>query len=476
MPENTAGRVPVRVIWLSVAGAVGGFLFGFDSSVVNGAVDAMQDEFTLNSGVTGFLLAIALLGCAAGAYAAGKIADRYGRLPAMKLGALLFIISSIGTGLAVDVWDLGFWRIIGGLGIGIASVIAPAYISEISPRHLHGRLASLQQLAITTGIFAALLTDAVLAVSAHGADRPLWLGLDAWRWMFLAGVIPALAYGWIAYTLPESPGYLVLKGNVEAARKVFQQLDTGADADRRIREIQDKLTGQRLGTTSASLRGPAFGLHSVLWIGIILSVLQQFVGINVILSYATTLWKAVGFREQDSLTISVITAIVNVLVTVIAIALVDRIGRRPILLAGSLGMGASLTAMAAAFAFATGTGTDISLPGIWAPVALVASNVFVVSFGASWGPVVWVLLGEIFPSPVRARALGFAAAAQWIANFLLTLCFPVMAGTSLPLTCAICAIFAAASCFFVKFKVPETKGMALEQAETLLRPQVPAVP
>jgi sugar porter (SP) family MFS transporter len=462
----------VRVIWLSVAGAVGGFLFGFDSSVVNGAVDAMQDEFSLTSGVTGFLVAIALLGCAGGAYAAGKFADRFGRLPAMKFGALLFIISSIGTGLAADVWDLGFWRVIGGLGIGIASVIAPAYISEISPSHMRGRLASLQQLAITTGIFAALLTDAVLAATADGADQPLWLGLEAWRWMFIAAVVPALAYGWIACTLPESPRYLVLKGNVEDARRIFRQLDASADVDRHIREIQDKLTEEKLGTKSASLRGPAFGLHSVVWIGIILSVLQQFVGINVIFYYSTILWKAVGFQEQDSLAISVITAIVNVLVTVVAIALVDRVGRRPILLAGSVGMGASLTAMAVAFAFATGTGTEISLPGLWAPVALVASNVFVISFGASWGPVVWVLLGEIFPSPIRARALGFAAAAQWIANFLVTLCFPVIAGNSLPLTYATYAVFAAASYFFVKFKVPETKGMSLEQAETLFTPEL----
>ncbi|MFF2318773.1 sugar porter family MFS transporter [Arthrobacter sp. NPDC058097] len=471
MPKTTPGQVPVRVIWLSVAGAVGGFLFGFDSSVVNGAVDAMQDEFTLSSGVTGFLVAVALLGCAAGAYAAGKIADRFGRLPAMKLGAVLFIISSIGTGLAADVWDLGFWRVIGGLGIGIASVIAPAYISEISPRHMRGRLASLQQLAITTGIFAALLTDAILAATADGADQPLWLGLEAWRWMFIAAVVPAVAYGWIACTLPESPRYLILKGNLEAARKTFAQLGSGTDADSHIREIQDTLNQEQRGTRTASLRGPAFGLHSVVWIGIILSVLQQFVGINVIFYYSTTLWKAVGFKEQDSFTISVVTAVVNVLVTLIAIALVDRIGRRPILLAGSVGMGASLTAMAAAFAFATGTGTEITLPGIWGPVALVASNVFVVSFGASWGPVVWVLLGEIFPSPIRARALGFAAAAQWIANFMVTLFFPAMASTSLPLTYATYAVFAAASYFFVKYKVPETKGLSLEQAETLFATQ-----
>jgi len=463
LPENVSARTSARVIWLSVAGAVGGFLFGFDSSVVNGAVDAMQEEFTLSSGVTGFLVAIALLGCAAGAYTAGKIADRFGRLPAMKLGALLFIISSLGTGLAFDVWDLALWRVIGGVGIGIASVIAPAYISEISPRHVRGRLASMQQLAITTGIFAALLTDAILADSAQGAGELFWLDLAAWRWMFIAGVIPALVYGWIAYTLPESPRYLVLTGKIDEARRNFKRLGT-TDADQ---QIQDSLEHDSAKQQSPSLRGPAFGLHSVVWIGIILSVLQQFVGINVIFYYSTSLWRAVGFQEQDSFTISVVTAVVNVLVTVIAIVLVDRIGRRPILLAGSLGMGVSLGAMSLSFAFSTGTGTETSLPGIWAPIALISSNIFVISFGASWGPVVWVLLGEIFPSAIRARALGFAAAAQWIANFLVTLCFPAMANSSLPLTYATYAVFAAASYFFVKFRVPETKGMSLEQAETL---------
>jgi MFS family permease len=175
--EQKTAQIPRRVIWLALAGAVGGFLFGFDSSVVNGAVDAMKDEFALSEAVTGFAVAIALLGCAAGAFLAGKVADRYGRIPAMKLGALLFLVSAIGTGFAFGVWDLIFWRLVGGLGIGLASVIAPAYISEISPRKVRGRLASLQQLAITTGIFAALLSDALFATSAGGADQAFWLGL-----------------------------------------------------------------------------------------------------------------------------------------------------------------------------------------------------------------------------------------------------------------------------------------------------------
>ena len=347
--SSTEGRpgVPRKVIGLAIAGAVGGFLFGFDSSVVNGAVDAIKDEFALSEAVTGFAVAVALLGCAAGAYLAGKVADKYGRIPAMKLGAVLFLVSAVGTGFAFGVWDLIFWRLVGGLGIGLASVIAPAYISEISPRHVRGRLASLQQLAITTGIFAALLSDALFATTAGGADQALWLGIEAWRWMFLAGAVPAVVYGWIAYTLPESPRFLVFKGKEDEARKVFETIAPSEDTDRHIREIQSAIEEDKLAGQKGSLRGKVFGLQAVVWIGITLSVLQQFVGINVIFYYSTTLWKAVGFQEKDSLTISVATSITNILVTLVAIALVDRIGRRPILLAGSIGMAVSLGTMAA---------------------------------------------------------------------------------------------------------------------------------
>ncbi|WP_249336085.1 sugar porter family MFS transporter [Sinomonas gamaensis] len=468
-PQSVHSKEPVarKVIGLAVAGAVGGFLFGFDSSVVNGAVDAIQSGFALSHAVTGFAVAIALLGCAGGSWLAGAIADRFGRIPAMKLGALLFLASAIGTGLSAGLWDLIAWRLVGGLGIGLASVIAPAYISEISPRHLRGRLASLQQLAITTGIFAALLSDALLANGAGGAGHALWFGAEAWRWMFVAGAVPALVYGWIAFVLPESPRFLVLRGDEQKARAVFEDIAPGSDVEREIRDIRQAIEEDRLSERRGALRGSAFGLKPVLWVGIALSVFQQFVGINVIFYYSTTLWKSVGFREEDSLTISVVTSVTNILVTLVAIALVDRIGRRPILLAGSVGMAVSLALMALAFSTAAIRDGEPTLSGAWGPVALVAANVFVVCFGASWGPLVWVLLGEIFPPAIRARGLGIAAAAQWVANFLVTVSFPPMAAWSLPLTYGLYAAFAALSFVFVLAKVPETNGMSLEQAETL---------
>ncbi len=455
-----------KVIGLALAAAVGGFLFGFDSSVINGAVNSVQGHFSLNAFVTGFIVAIALLGCAVGAFIAGRLADRWGRLKVMLLGAVMFLVSSIGSGLAFSAWDLGFWRIVGGLGIGIASVVAPAYIAEISPRQSRGGLASLQQLAITIGIFIALLSDALLAGIAGSASNQLWLGLEAWRWMFLVGVIPSVAYGIIALTLPESPRYLLATGHRDEAKAIFANLVPESDLDRQIGDIERSIAEDKEGL-KATLRGKAFGLKPIVWIGIILSVFQQFVGINVIFYYSTTLWRAVGFTEKSSLLITVITSVTNVVVTIVAILLVDRVGRRPILLTGSIGMTVSLGTMALAFSFADKVHGTVSLPNPWGPIALIAANVFVVCFGASWGPLVWVLLGEIFPTKIRAKALGVAAAAQWIANFLVTVTFPPLADFSLTFTYGMYAVFAALSFIFVFFKIPETNGMALEHAETL---------
>jgi len=462
--RGTYGR---RAIGLSVAAAVGGFLFGFDSSVINGAVDSIQHDFALNSVVTGFVVAIALLGCAVGAVLAGHLADRWGRLRVMFLGAVMFFASSLGAGLAFAVWDLALWRVIGGLGIGIASVVAPAYIAEIAPKQIRGGLASLQQLAITLGIFVALLSDAVLAWSAGTANSPLWFGLDAWRWMFIVGVVPAAVYGILSFTVPESPRFLIAQGRTDEARAIFARLVPEADLDKTMNELTTAIAADRA-NAGVSLRGRALGLQPIVWVGIILSMFQQFVGINVIFYYSTTLWRSVGFPESASFGISVATGAVNVLVTLVAIFLVDRVGRKPILLTGSVVMALSLGAMAVCFAFAVKDAAGaVSLPAPWGPIALVAANLFVVGFGASWGPLVWVLLGEIFPSRIRGKALGVAAGAQWVANFLITVSFPVMSGWSLSWTYAMYAAFAAASFVYVLRRIPETKGMELEQTETL---------
>ncbi|MBN8204683.1 sugar porter family MFS transporter [Microbacterium esteraromaticum] len=455
------GAIHGRVIGVSIAAALGGFLFGFDTAVINGAVDALSDAFDLGVALKGFAVSSALIGCALGAWFAGPLANRLGRVPTMVTAAVLFFISAIGSGLAFGVIDLIVWRVIGGLGVGAASVIAPAYIAEVSPARVRGRLGSLQQLAIVTGIFVALLSDAMLANFAGGAAGSLW-GLQAWRWMFMAEAIPALVYGLMALRLPESPRYLVARGHLERAGQVLTDVTGEIDVGAKIDEITGTINTERQ-ESLRDLRGHRFGLKPIVWVGILLSVFQQFVGINVIFYYSTTLWRSVGFDESDALTITVITSVTNIVVTIVAILLVDRVGRRLMLMVGSIGMAATLGLMAVAFSFGTvDAAGEVALAEPWSTIALVSANAFVVFFGATWGPLVWVLLGEMFPNSIRAGALAVAAAAQWVANFFISTTFPAFAEIGLTFAYGFYAFFALLSFFFVYFKVAETKGRELE--------------
>ncbi|MEE6274264.1 MFS transporter, partial [Georgenia sp. MJ206] len=286
-----------RILGISLAAAMGGFLFGFDTSVINGAIDAMSTDFEITGFLQGFTVSSALLGCVAGAWFAGPIAARKGRIPVMVIASVLFLVSAVGSGLSVGPIDLILWRVLGGLGVGAASVIAPAYIAEVSPANVRGRLGSLQQLAIVTGIFAALLSDAVLADTAGGAAEELWLGLEAWRWMFLAEAVPAILYGIFAMTIPESPRYLVDVGRVKEAAKVLSTYTGVKDTAAKVAEIRKSLAREQAESLS-DLRGDRFGLKPIVWVGILLAVFQQFVGINVIFYYSTSLWRSVGFPED----------------------------------------------------------------------------------------------------------------------------------------------------------------------------------
>ncbi len=460
--EPSAHHGNGKVIAASVAAAVGAFLFGFDSAVVNGAVDALSANFALSDALTGFAVAIALLGCAVGAWYAGQLADRWGRKRVMVIGAVLFFVSSLGAGLAFSVWDLMVWRVVGGLGIGIASVISPAYISEISPARIRGALTSIHQLAITIGIFAALLSDAVLADRAGSAEQDLWLGAAAWRWMFIIGVVPALVYAVLAALIPESPRYLVRAFRDEEARRVLRDVVGVDDATAKVVEIRATLRAEER-STIADIRGDRLGLKPLVWVGIILAALQQLVGINAIFYYSTTLWRSVGFSDADSFKTSVITSVINVVLTFVAILFVDRFGRRRLLLIGSVGMLVSLGMASLAFFHATGSGDDITLPDPWGVVALIGANLFVIFFAATWGPIVWVLLGEMFSNQMRAYALAIGAVGNWLANFVVSVSFPFLAGAlGLGVVYGIYAAFALISFFFVKTKIPETSGHELE--------------
>ncbi|MTV24173.1 sugar porter family MFS transporter [Nitriliruptoraceae bacterium ZYF776] len=459
----SSGPSAGKAIAVSLVAALGGFLFGFDTSVINGAVDAIQQDFGLGSLFTGFGVASALLGCAVGAWFAGSLSDRYGRVRVMLVAAALFGASAVGSGLAQGVGDLILWRLLGGLGVGTASVIAPAYIAEVAPAHLRGRLGSLQQLAIVLGIFAALLSNAVMADVAGGAIQELWLGLEAWRWMFMAELVPAIAYGVLALRIPESPRYLVARGEDARAAEVLHEVLNIEDTAGKIADIRRSLEREDR-PSMRDIRGERFGLKPIVWVGITLSILQQAVGINVIFYYSTTLWQSVGFEEGDAFTTSVINSVVNVAATLVAIAVVDRLGRKPLLLVGSAGMAVSLATMALCFSQGVVTGgEDVALDDPYATIALVAANAFVVFFAASWGPMVWVLLGEMFPNRIRAAALAVAAAAQWLANFLVTVSFPFLSqDVGLTFAYGMYAAFAALSFVFVWWKVSETKGRELE--------------
>ncbi len=454
-----------RTVHLAAVAALGGLLFGFDTAVINGAVGAIETDFEVGKLLLGFVVSSALLGCVAGAYMAGRLADRLGRIRVMVIAAALFFVSAIGSGLAFSEWDLILWRVVGGLGVGAASVIAPAYIAEISPASIRGRMGSLQQLAIVSGIFIALLSDYFLATTAGGSGEPLW-GLTAWRWMFIAEVIPALAYGVLALTIPESPRFMVARGDDRGAREVLRSVMTRG-IDERIKEIKRTVKLDYRSSIKDLFKPSGGGLLPIVWIGIALSVFQQFVGINVIFYYSSTLWQSVGFSEADSLTITVLTSITNIVVTIVAIALIDKIGRRRLLTIGSAGMAASLGTLSYIFATAA---TVENAEGVLEPVlgdtagivALIAANLFVVFFGMSWGPGVWVLLGEMFNNTIRSTALGVAAAAQWLANFAISTSFPTFADIGLGFAYGFYTTFALLSFFFVLKFVPETKGRELE--------------
>ncbi|TDC51144.1 MFS transporter [Actinomadura sp. KC345] len=462
---------PVLIAFLlATAAAVGGLLFGYDSSVINGAVDAIESEWGLGSFVVGFVVSSALLGCAAGAWFAGPLGDRIGRVRVMLITSALFVASGIGSALAFGPVDLIVWRLVGGLAIGAASVIAPAYIAEIAPARLRGRLGSLQQMAIVLGIFSALVVDYVIArVSDGGASGEFPLGGTAWRWMFASEIVPAALYGAIALAIPESPRYLVKKHRTAEARRVLKRVMVPAEVDAKIDDIARSLAEDRP-VKLRDLRGPRLGLLPIVWVGILLSVFQQFVGINVIFYYSTSLWQSVGFSEDDAMLTSVINSLVNVAFTLVAIALIDRIGRRRLLLGGAAGMAVSLAALAVCFATAPVVDGEPALGDVAGPIALVAANTFVASFAATWGPVVWVMLGEMFNNFIRAAALAVGAATQWIANFVITTTFPAISGVSLGLAYGLYTLFAVLAFVFVMRAVPETKGRELEDMDDLASP------
>ncbi|MFJ3905842.1 sugar porter family MFS transporter [Streptomyces sp. NPDC090025] len=466
-PPPSAGRTAHpdhigHVIFITASAAMGGFLFGYDSSVINGAVEAIRDRYEIGSAALAQVIAIALIGCAIGAATAGRIADRIGRIKCMRIAAVLFTISAVGSALPFALWDLAFWRIIGGFAIGMASVIGPAYIAEVAPAAYRGRLGSFQQAAIVIGIAISQLVNYGILQLADGDQRGKIGGLEAWQWMLGVMVVPALLYGLLSFAIPESPRFLISVGRLARAKEVLSEVEgKDVDLDRRVAEIDRAMRSEHKSTfKDLMVPGSKNRLLPIVWVGIGLSVFQQLVGINVAFYYSATLWQSVGIDPSSSFFYSFTTSIVNIIGTVIAMVLVDRVGRRPLALVGSAGMAVALAFEAWAFSADL---VDGKLPNTQGVVALVAAHVFVLFFALSWGVVVWVFLGEMFPNRIRAAALGVAASAQWIANWAITASFPSLSDWNLSGTYIIYTVFAVLSIPFVLKFVKETKGKALEE-------------
>lgn len=461
----TQGRPPhlTYVIFIAASAAMGGFLFGYDSAVINGAVEGIKGKFDVGSATLGAVIAIALLGAAIGAMLAGRLADRIGRPRVMQIAAVFFAVSSVGCMVPFSLYDLAAWRVLGGVAIGMASVIAPAYIAEVAPAEYRGRLASFQQAAIVLGIAISQLVNFGLLNLADGEQRGHLLGIEAWQLMLGIEVIPALIYGLLALRIPESPRYLVARQRFAEAKAVLANIEpVGTDLDAEVRRIDERMRSEHKPKLSDLLGGRA-GLLPIVWIGIGLSVFQQLVGINVIFYYSSSLWQSVGIDPESSFFYSFTTSIINIVGTVIAMLLVDRLGRKPLALIGSGGMALSLGLAAWAFSFKQEVDGDFTLPDAQGTVALVAAHSFVLFFALSWGVVVWVMLGEMFPNRIRAAALGVAAGAQWVTNWAITVSFPTLSDWNLSGSYMIYTFFALLSIPFILKWVPETKGKALEE-------------
>ena len=458
-----ADRVNMGFIIAIVAVAtIGGFMFGYDSGVINGTQDGLESAFNLSALGTGFNVGAILLGCAVGAFIAGRLADLIGRKTVMLIAAALFIVSAFWAGAADSSAHFIIARFIGGLGVGAASVLTPAYISEVTPASIRGRLSSVQQIMIITGLTGAFVANYALAATAGGSTAEFWMGFPAWRWMFWLQVVPAGIYLLALLAIPESPRFLVAKNRDAEAQAVLSKLFGPEAGARKVAEIRASLASDHKPSFKDLLDPTTRKIKPILWAGLILAVFQQLVGINIVFYYGATLWQSVGFSENDALQINILSGVLSIAACLAAIAVIDKIGRKPLLLIGSAGMAVTLGVVAWCFSQGAIIDGSLHLPDPIGLIALIAANAYVVFFNFSWGPVMWVMLGEMFPNQMRGSALAVAGFAQWIANFAISVTFPTMAAFSLVATYGFYAVSALISFFLVQAWVKETRGRELE--------------
>jgi SP family sugar:H+ symporter-like MFS transporter len=455
------------IVLVSCVATIGGFLFGFDSGVINGTVDGLRAAFNSQDIGTGFNVASMLLGCAVGAFTAGRMADKYGRKSLLLVTAVFFIISAWGSGIAGSSAEFIVYRFLGGLAVGAASVMAPAYISEIAPARLRGRLASIQQVAIVIGLFSAFVSNYLLVNFAGASTAEFLMGFEAWRWMFWIELLPAILFLVALMFIPESPRYLVLDGRDQEAETVLNRLYGENTGRQKLIEIQQSLSADKHQPKLADLIDKASGkVRTIVWVALGLATFQQLVGINVVFYYGAVLWQAVGFSEGDALLINIISGAVSIAAVVITMYLIDKVGRKPFLMIGSIGMAISLSLMVFAFSSAAiDNNGNLDLGGL-GTLALVSANAYVFFFNLSWGPVMWVMLGEMFPNQIRGSGLAVAGLAQWTSNFAITMTFPIMlASIGLAGAYGFYTLCAVLSIIFVAKFVYETKGKELEEMQ-----------
>ncbi len=430
------------VLSLTLVAAIGGLIFGFDTAIVAGATRYMKEQFSLDSLQEGWAVAVVLVGCMFGAGLAGPISDRIGRRRFMLVSAVLFLVSAVGCALPRTISEFMAFRFVGGLGIGSAAVLSPLYIAEIAPARARGALVSVNQLAIVTGILLAYFVNWAFA----GA------GPANWRWMYAMGAVPSVLFFLLLLGVPESPRWLVKNGREDEARTVLTRADSAEAAAAGIRDIKDALAREQ-GSFREIFRP---GFRRPLLIAVALAVFQQVTGINAILYYAPRIFEGAGFERMSAIGQSTIVGLVNMLFTVVAIVLADRVGRRPLLLAATAGMGVSLVLLGAAFKF----------PFLPASALLFVILLYIAFFASAMGPLVWVVMAEIFPIKVRGAAMGLATLVLWFSDFVVTLTFPVISDRFHPssafwLYAAMCAL----ALVFMGSCLPETKGRTLEEIE-----------
>jgi MFS transporter, SP family, xylose:H+ symportor len=452
---NSSDTNVTYIALVCLVAALGGLLFGYDTGVISGAIDPLEIRFELSPQMKGWTASCALVGCIAGASLAGVASDRWGRKKVLIVSAILFLVSALGTALPRTLLQFVVFRFIGGLGVGAASFTSPLYIAEIAPARMRGRLVSVNQFAIVTGFLVVYFVNYFISLGREEA----WIVTQGWRWMFGSEALPAVLLLVLMCVVPESPRWLTKQGRGQEAQAILTRVEGSAYAQVEMQAIRDTLSREKM--SLSQVLSP--GIKGVLGIGIALAVLQQVTGINVFLYYAPVIFKKLGSTTDTALLQTVIVGSVNLLFTVVAIWTVDKLGRRPLMMIGSAGMGICLATL--------GSSAYYNVTSTWVLIFMLG---YIASFALSVGPVTWVILSEIFPTQIRGRAMGIATFFLWTANFVVSQTFPMMDenaylverfnhGFPFWIYGAFCVVlFWVVWCY-----VPETKGQSLEEIEKM---------